>query len=225
MIKININKKIINIYNEEIINKKQVPILIHNSFNDDGKDLWSECENINCTNFILVNISGINWNDEMTPWECQPLYKGDSKCGGEADKYILELTDIIIPEIEKTINYKPLYYGIVGYSLGGLFAIYSLYKTNMFERVASVSGSLWYPNILSYIKSNSMNIPKKIYLSLGDTEKNSKTEMLKVVQDNAEEIFEFYKSLGIDIFYELNNGGHFKDVNLRIVKGIKNIID
>lgn len=59
MINFKVNNKIIHIFNEEIINTKKVPIIIHNSFNDPGEELWKECQRINCSDFILVNISGI----------------------------------------------------------------------------------------------------------------------------------------------------------------------
>jgi len=222
MIEFKVNNKVINIFNEEIKNTENVPIMIHNSFKDTGVELWEECQKINCDDFILANISSINWNDEMTPWESSTLFEGNTECKGKADNYILELTKIIIPKIEEKLKYKPLYYGIVGYSLGGLFAIYSIYKTNVFERVISSSGSFWYPGFVEFVKKNSpVTIPKKMYMSLGDKEKNTKIELLKTVQDNTEEIVNFYKSKGINVCYEQNEGGHFKDCYLRLAKGIK----
>lgn len=225
MIKLVVNQKEIHIFNENIRNTKDVPILIHHSFCDTGEELWEECQRLNCSNFILVNISGIHWNDEMTPWECAPLYKGDKGYQGKADEYILELTETILPQIEQVLKYKPLYYGIAGYSLGGLFSLYSMYQTNQFARIVSASGSLWYPNFLDFIKDNTpLSKPEKVYLSLGDKEKNAKNDILKSVQDDTEEVFEFYKFKGIDVVYELNPGGHFKDCNLRTAKGIQWIL-
>ena len=85
--------------------------------------------------------------------------------------------------------------------------------------------SLWYPDFVNFVKSNRPLINlEKVYLSLGDKEKISKINLLKDVQINTEEIYEFYKSNGINVTYELNEGGHFKEVNLRIAKGIKAII-
>lgn len=225
MITFKVDNKTIHIFNEEIISVKKVPIIIHNNFQGNGKELYEECKKMNCNDFILVNISSLNWNDEMTPWECLPLYNGDIGYKGKANQYVLELTTDIIPQIEQILKYKPVYYGIVGYSLGGLFAIYSLYKTDIFTRFVSASGSLWYPNFLNFIKNNPFMIkPERMYLSLGNKEKNTKNETLKMVQDNLEEIFEFYKSKGLNVYYELNSGGHFKDCYLRLAKGIKWIL-
>lgn len=225
MMRFEVNNKVINIYNEDIIRNKKVPIIIHNSFDSDGKELWEECQKIKCSNFILVNISNINWNDLMTPWKCCDLLKKGDTFNGDADNYILELTRYIIPEIENKLEYSPLYYGISGYSLAGLFSLYAVYKTNVFQRVISCSGSFWYPKFVEFIKKNEFLItPLKIYLSLGDKEKNSKNEFLRDVQKNTEDIYQFYISKGINIKYELNFGGHFKDCDLRLAKGIKDII-
>ena len=67
----------------------------------------------------------------MSPWKIKPIFKDDNYMG-EADKYLLELTDTIIPKIVDKLNIKPSYYILSGYSLSALFAIYSLYKTNKF---------------------------------------------------------------------------------------------
>ena len=42
------------------------------------------------------------------------------------------------------------YHAIAGDSMAGLFAVYALYRTQVFSRVASASGSLWYPGLLEY---------------------------------------------------------------------------
>ena len=111
------------------------------------------------------------------------------------------------------------------YSLGGLFALYSGYKTDIFKRIASASGSMWYPNFEKYVKENkiSKNIDK-IYFSLGNKEKNSKIEILKTVEDKTKEIYD-YLSNNINTIYEENQGNHFQDGILRMAKGIKWILE
>ena len=91
--------------------------------------------------------------------------------------------------------------------------------------MASISGSLWFPDFKAYVFKHSMKkTPDRIYLSLGDTEAKTKNLTLKTVQNSTEEIFEHYKSLGVDVAWELNPGNHFKNAALRTAKGIMAIL-
>lgn len=224
----NINNKIINIFSNDT-EKKELPVIILNTFNGEGKSVWEKCNELGANEFILVSIAKMSWNNDLTPWECLPLYKGDSKCLGYADSYLKEIEKDIIPKIEEYIT-KELcktisYYGIAGYSLGGLFALYSGFKTDRFKRIASASGSLWYPNFTDYVKSHKLsNNIDKIYFSLGNKEAKSKIEILSTVEDKTKEIYE-YVSKSINSIYEENEGNHFKDGVLRMAKGIKWILE
>ncbi len=223
-----INKKIINIYCGKN-DKEELPVIMINMFQNETKELWEKCIESNISDFILVSISNINWNDDLTPWKCNPIYKGDLGYKGDADNYLKELEELIIPKVKEYVtlklNKKITYYGIIGYSLAGLFALYTAYKTNTFKRIGSVSGSLWYPDFSDYIKKNkiSENVDK-IYFSLGNKEKNTKIELLSTVEDKTKEIYE-YVSKNINSIYEENEGNHFNDEILRIFKGIKWILE
>lgn len=224
----NINNKIINVFcNESEL--KELPVIILNTFNNEGYQVWKKCNELGANEFILVSISKMNWNNDLTPWECPPLYKDDSKYLGYANNYLKEIENDILPKIEEYIinilNKKISYYGLVGYSLGGLFALYSGFKTNTFKRIASVSGSLWYPNFMEYVKSNKLsNNIDKIYFSLGNKEAESKNKILVTVKDKTKEIYE-YVNKSIDSKYEENEGNHFKDTTIRMAKGIKWILE
>ncbi len=205
-----------------------VPVIILNTFNNEGNEVWQECQKQKIKDFILVAISEIDWNDDMTPWECPPLYKGDSYCHGYADKHLKLIEEEITPTVQKYINdklqKKIAYFGIAGYSLGGLFAVYSGYKTNIFKRIISASGSMWYPNFSEYVISNKINKNiDKIYFSLGNKEKESKIKLLQTVEDKTKEI-QNHLGQNITSVYEENEGNHFQDTTLRVVKGIKWIL-
>ena len=223
-----IDNKQIEIFYNETENKK-IPIIILNTYGGEGNRVWEECQNLKVNDFILVATSKLNWSNDMTPWECPPLYKGDSYCRGYADKYLELIENEIIPRVQEFIKnelHKEIdYFGISGYSLGGLFALYSGYKTDIFKRIASASGSMWYPNFAEYVTKNeiSKNIDK-IYFSLGKKEKNSKIEILKTVEDKTKEIYD-YLSNNINTIYEENQGNHFQDSVLRMAKGIKWILE
>ena len=221
---IKIEEKTVTIFYNEDFKDKDIPIIILNTFDEDGEKIWNLSKEYNCKEYILVTISNINWNKEMSPWYMKKLYKNDDDYSGEADKYIKQLETKIIPEIKSIVGDKEMI--LAGYSLAGLFAIYSLYKINIFNKIISASGSLWYPNFTDYVKENKiLNKPEKIYFSLGNKESKTKNEILSKVEDNTKYLAEFYKNQGIKTIYEENEGNHFKDPELRIAKGIKSILN
>lgn len=224
-----INDKIIDIYYDNI-DLKELPIVILNTYDSESEDVWNKCKDIKCKEFILVAISNLDWNSDMSPWFAPKLNKHDVDCLGKADEYINLLINDIVPSVEKIIigdlRISIEYYAIAGYSLAGLFAIYTAYKTDLFRKIASASGSFWFPNFIEFIKKNniSSNV-KKIYFSLGDKESKVKNKVLATVEDNTKDIEKIYNLQGINTIYEKNEGNHFKDASLRMAKGIKWIID
>ena len=51
----------------------------------------------------------------------------------------------VIPYADSVTGGAPSARHIAGYSMAGLFAIWSLFETEVFESAAAPSGSLWYP--------------------------------------------------------------------------------
>ena len=202
------------------------PLVILNTYGDEGQEVWNECQKLNCPPFCLAAISNLDWNNELSPWESPALYKNDGGFSGGADSYLSLLTDKIIPSVCDSMGAKPSYLALAGYSLAGLFAIYAACKTDVFSRIVSASGSLWFPNFEEYVKSQDfIKKPDCIYLSLGDTEAKVKNKILVTVQDKTESLFELYKSLEIPVIFELNKGNHFTEAALRTAKGIKWILE
>ena len=224
-----IKNKIINIYCRKNYSK-ELPVVILNTFENEYKEILKNCKNIDCKEFILVSISNLDWNNEMTPWYSKKINKYGEEFLGKADEYIQVLLDEIILEIKKYIEenlkVKIKNYTIAGYSLAGLFAIYASYKTNIFSKIVSASGSLWFPKFVDFVKENkiSSNV-EKIYFSLGNKESKVKNQILANVEKNTKEIEEIYKKQGIKTIYEENEGNHFKDASLRMAKGIKWILE
>ena len=201
--------------------KTAAPLVITNTFQGDGSEVYSALGTLTDEKVTLAVVSDINWNDEMSPWGCQPLSKNDSPFTGGADKYIDELAHSIIPEVKTKLGSEPEYMVIAGYSLAGLFSIYSLYKTDMFARAVSASGSMWFPDFIEFTGANCFcRKPDKVYFSLGDKEAHARHSLLRTVEDKTREIYESYKALGIETVFEMNPGNHFKDADLRLAKGI-----
>lgn len=226
MKEITIKNKKIYIYNQFDAENKELPIVIYNTFGGNGKNIWDECLKINAKDFIFVVISDIDWDNEMTPWEEPPLFRSDKEgYDGLADKHLNYIINDVLPEVLKSVKCKPKEYILSGYSLGGLFSSYAMFNNTVFSKYLSASGSLWYPNFMEYVHNQKLNeLPKKVYLSLGDREKNTK-DMSKNVEDKTKEFYEYLMANKINTIFEMNEGNHFKDIANRIAKGIKWIIE
>ena len=200
------------------------PLIILNTTQGEGDEVYKALCKMTNLDFVLAAISDLNWGHDMTPWEVPAIPHGDP-CTGGADDYIKALTQEIIPDILSRLPANPSFTAIAGYSLAGLFAIYCAYKTDIFDRVISVSGSMWYPGFMDFIRENEMlRKPDKMYISLGAKEANTRIKMMQSVRDNTDQLAGIYKESGIDLTYEINPGNHFTDVVKRMAKGIRVVL-
>lgn len=201
---------------------EKLPLIIVNTDSDD--DLYKEITDITAKPFRLAQVLVNDWNGELSPWYGEAVFgKNDFK--GKANLYLKQLEEEIIPEILKQINNEVCYIAVAGYSLAGLFALYSVYKTDLFEKAVSASGSLWYPDFLEYVTDHKMSDSiKQIYLSLGNKEKYTKNQLMSKVEDNTLFIYEHLRK-ETDVYFEFNEGNHFKDPDKRLAKGIAYILN
>ena len=221
-VKFNIKDKVITLFKSPDTN---APLIVFNIFEGDGEDLYQALQNMGCTSINLLVIGNIDWNHDMSPWYMPSIYSKEKSFSGGADEYLRLLIDNILPKANEKIDGEPGFTGITGYSLAGIFAVYAMYKTDAFDRVASMSGSLWFHDFIEYCKRNDCRkLPDKIYFSLGDKEANTRNPVLKTVEGNTRELSEYFKKLGSEVIFELNPGNHFTDTILRIAKGIKAIL-
>lgn len=140
---------------------------------------------------------------------------------GNGSPYLRLLTEEIIPMAEREYPGKLSWRGIAGYSLAGLFALYAIYQTDLFSRVGSMSGSLWFPGMKEYIFSHEpKRRPDCIYFSLGDKESKTRNPVLRSVRLNTEETQAFYQGKGIDTVFQLNPGNHYNHAIERTAAGL-----
>lgn len=202
------------------------PVIYLNTFSDEGKQIRRNLLEQKSPDFTLITICGLNWAHDLSPWKAPAVFSGEADFEGEADGFLDMLTGKIIPRAEAEIAGKIPWRGIAGYSLAGLFAIYSLFRTDMFSRAASVSGSLWFPDFKKYILSNELQrLPECVYFSLGNKECKTGNPYLKTVQSSTEEIAAFFKSQNINTVFQLNPGGHYTDTVARSAAGIRWILE
>lgn len=199
----------------------EAPIIYLNTFAEEGQKVFEALQALGAPPVTLAAISGLEWNRDMAPWDSPPAFKNAEPCTGGADDYLRVLTQEIVPATEKKIPAHPRWRGIAGYSLAGLFALYSVYQTDMFSRVGSISGSLWYPGIGEYAVSHEpKRRPDCIYFSLGDKESKTRNALLKRVRKNTEELCAFYRAEEIDAVFRLNAGNHYDCAAERTAAGI-----
>lgn len=197
------------------------PIIYLNTFSGEGQKIYEAARAANYPQFTLVAISDLDWNHDMAPWDSPPAFKNADPFTGGADDYLRLLTEEIIPTAEKEIKGVPSWRGILGYSLAGLFALYAIYQTDLFSRVGSMSGSLWFPGMKEYIFSHETKCRSDcMYFSLGDKESKTRNPVLRNVRQNTEEIQAFYQAKGIDTVFQLNPGNHYDHAVERTAAGI-----
>ena len=155
------------------------------------------------------------WNDELTPWTAPPVF-GKTPFGEEGPVTLRFLLEEVLPLVDPH-HERPTY--LAGYSLGGLFALWSGTQTDRFDGIAGVSPSAWYPEFFSYVQQHPLQT-KKVYLSLGDEEENTDHPVLHKVGDCVRAFYEHFQGIfpqGCTTL-EWNKGDHFTDVPLRMKK-------
>lgn len=202
-------------------NKPGAPVIYLNTYSNEGQKVFEMAQAVGCPPFSLVAISDLDWNHDMASWDSPPAFKNAEPCTGGVDDYLRLLTREIIPTAEKELAGVPCWRGIARYSLAGLFALYALYQTDLFSRVGSMAGSLWFPGMKEYLFSNEpKRRPDCIYFSLGDKESKTRNPVLRSVRQNTEEIQAFYQDKGIDTVFQLNPGNHYDRAAERTAAGM-----
>lgn len=216
-IKFEIDGKQITFFKNE---NEGAPIVYANMVTEAGHAVLEQCEKLGCKPFHLVSITKLRWDEELSPWAHEPVVSKNDRFTGKADEHVRCMTDKIIPFIENKME-PPICRMIAGYSMGGLFALYAPYVTDVFSGSVSASGSVWYPGFVSYVKEHDfLRTPDAIYLSLGDLESRTKNSFLRQTENCMKELYTVYQSKMINSIFELNPGNHFKDAAYRLAKGI-----
>lgn len=187
----------------------------------DGSEVYECCQGLDCPPFTLVAIGGLDWNRELSPWACDGTVRDSEPFGGQAAGFLDELLNQIIPQVESSLPCPPSWRGIAGYSLAGLFSLWALWQTDVFDRAASASGSLWFPGFIDYAHEYTMsNAPDAVYLSLGKKETKTPNRMMRHVLDDTRAMEELFIERDVPTTLELNPGNHFAQTDLRMARGI-----
>lgn len=171
----------------------------------------------------IVVINDVNWNDDLTPWPADGVFKKAKPFGGRAAEFLDKLTRDIIPETEEHLGIVNPERTLLGVSLSGLFAVWSAFKADAFTNIISISGSLWYDGFVGWMKENapSPNI-KKVCMLLGEKEKNAKDKRMATVEECTNTAVNILKEKSCaDVVFELVEGTHFSPIMPRLERAFE----
>ena len=165
--------------------------------------------------FILAAFRIHDWNRELSPWEAPPVFGKQSFGSGAADTLGFIETKLI-PEIILRFELPeniPIVIG--GYSLAGLFALWSVYNSERFSAAAAASPSVWFLKWDDYMRTHTSKADC-VYLSLGNKEEKTKNKVMAAVGERIREQYELLKDRSCTL--EWNEGSHFKQPDIRTAK-------
>ena len=167
--------------------------------------------------FSLIAFKIEDWNNELSPWEAPPAFGKKSFASGATETLEFIESELIPTVKEKYSLDDDIKFILGGYSLAGLFSLWSAYKSNIFSGIAAASPSVWFSGWEEFMNNNTP-LSNTIYLSLGDTEEKTKNKVMSAVGDNIRKQEELLKNDNINTILEWNKGGHFSDSDLRVAK-------
>ena len=164
--------------------------------------------------FLLRAFKVGNWNKDLSPWVAPAVF-GNEDFGNGAEKTLAEVLDRCKDNTKK--------YYIGGYSLAGLFALWSAYRTDIFSGVAAASPSIWFPGFDDYMRTRDINC-SRVYLSLGNKEHKARNPVMATVADKIKDAYDILLDKDIESVLEWNEGNHFKEPDVRTAKAFAWVI-
>ena len=193
--------------------------LVDESNPEDYEQIYQKISNEFQLCMIAVSIH--DWQGELSPWAAPAIF-GKHDFAGNASLLLSELESFWMWfEKDNQIETNQLY--LCGYSLAGLFSLWASSQTNLFKKIAAVSPSVWYLNFVEYMQQNPIQT-REVYMSLGDKEANAKNKVMATVKDCFDAMIQILQKQDIVLTYEYNPGNHFQDVELRMTKGIQQLL-
>jgi len=168
----------------------------------------------------VAALCGMDWNNDLTPWPAPGVFKKAKPFEGRAEEFLTRLTDVYLPSIRQASGTS--HATLLGISLSGLFAIWASFRTDAFDSVVSISGSLWYDGFVDWVRGRTP-LAGGYFISLGDREKNSKDKRMASVQDCTEQVVKMIGTeAGSSVKYLLEeNTTHFSPIIPRLDKALE----
>lgn len=173
--------------------------------------------------FTLFAFEAGDWFDSLSPKEFDTGLGQRFGNGGKATQEWL--VDEAIPYVEENFP-RTSEFAIIGYSLAGLFALWTFYSTGAFKGAGCCSGSLWFDGWDSYADGAKSPDNGVVYMSLGGKEPGSGNILTASI---GTQYHKQKKRLEKDprlraFTFVTNSGGHFSDPVGRLFKAVEWIV-
>ena len=73
------------------------PLIYSIDYHENGQLLMDACKQVGCSGFNLVTISGLHWNQELSPWPVETVVSKDDRFTGGAPELLPLLTGEVAP--------------------------------------------------------------------------------------------------------------------------------
>lgn len=173
----------------------------------------------------IALISGMDWNRDMTPWSAQGVMKKEKDFGGGAPMYIRELETDLIPNIEQLLKIKVSKRYLMGVSLSGLFSVWSIFKSSIFDGIGSISGSFWFDGFTDFLEKGTPLARPRVFMTLGVKEKNSSDKRLAIVEDRSNDVVRILNEKNVPAILEMVPGTHFSPFEPRFNMALSYLVE
>lgn len=162
-------------------------------------------------NTTIVVITGMDWDNDLTPWSARGVPKGTPNFQGNAQAFMKKMNDLVAA-IEQRYNTSPsIERTLVGVSLSGLYTLWQWSECNLFDNIASLSGSFWYEGFMAwFVQQNFKSKKGKAYFLLGKQESHSRVKAFDSVEINTQRIVAALQSQDVRTKFDMVPGNHYQ---------------
>lgn len=158
----------------------------------------------------VVRVPVGEWGARLTPWPAPGLRSGDPDFAGGAGETLAALL-AAMGEFESDAGLAPVRRAICGYSLAGLFSLYTFASCDAFDACASVSGSVWYPGWVDHMREATFDgFGRFAFLSVGKKERRAGPGIFRHVEDDLAACADALRERGCEVETSLGPGSHMQ---------------
>lgn len=158
----------------------------------------------------LVVVSGMDWDNDMTPWPAPGVPKGSPDFKGLAPQMLHRLETDVLPLVEQALGVTAPKRTLCGISLSGLFALWAWLQDDTFDNIGSISGSFWYEGFVDWLKAQKIAKTGRAYFSLGNKEGGNKgPKAFADIQQQTHEVVNILRAAGVDDTFQQTQGTHY----------------